>query len=110
MILFLSACLLAFISEANSSDKTPDALARAVDEFKIRTREVGMRSDSAPVAQTHAGPKMLWHGRLYENFRNDALDAIPHEVKDVLQLSKIDRNLGEWRSTPRSQPPGRAVG
>lgn len=22
-----------------------------------------------------------WHGRIYENFRNDALDAVPHEIR-----------------------------
>jgi hypothetical protein len=100
MILFLSACLVAFAPEWDSSDKTPDALARAVDEFKIQTRELGMRSDSAPVAQTHTRPKMLWHGRLYENFRNDALDAIPHEVKQngsqnaILRRNQFGFNIG----------------
>jgi hypothetical protein len=46
----------------------------------VLTREWGMRPGSPPTAQEHRGRKMLWHGRLYENFRNDILDAIPHEV------------------------------
>jgi len=36
---------------------------------------------------------MLWHGRVYENFRNDVLDAIPHEVKQNGQnISPLRRN------------------
>ena len=58
----------------------PDALSRAAEEFKVLTREEGMRPESPPNVQKH-GPKMLWHGRVYENFRNDILDAIPHEVR-----------------------------
>lgn len=38
-----------------------------------------MRADS-PVAATKHSPVLLWHGRLFENFRNDILDAVPHEV------------------------------
>src|ERR1039458_1382650 len=36
---------------------------------------------------------MVWHGRVYENFRNDVLDAIPHEVKQNGRLlSPLRRN------------------
>jgi hypothetical protein len=55
-------------------------LSRATEEFKVLTSKWGMRPDSPPSAQRHFGPKMLWHGRVYEYFRNDSLDAIPHEV------------------------------
>lgn len=55
-------------------------MTRAADEFKILTRDLGMRPDSPAAAQKQA-PRLLWHGRVYENFRNDMLDAIPHEVK-----------------------------
>jgi hypothetical protein len=40
-----------------------------------------MRPDSSPSAQAQQKRKLLWHGPVYENFRNDVLDAIPHEVK-----------------------------
>ena len=56
-----------------------DPLSRAADEFKALTGEWGMRPDSPPATQK-TGPKLLWHGRVYENFRNDILDAVPHEV------------------------------
>jgi len=59
----------------------PGPLTRAAEEFKVLTREGGMRPDSPPTAQEHHGAKLLWHGRVYENFRNDIIDAIPHEVK-----------------------------
>jgi hypothetical protein len=55
-------------------------LARAAQEFKVLTGKWGMRPNSPPSAQRHFGPRMLWHGRVYEYFRNDVLDAIPHEV------------------------------
>ncbi|MCL5004950.1 MAG: hypothetical protein M1404_00300 [Acidobacteria bacterium] len=59
----------------------PVPLVRATEEFKFLTRQWGMRPNSPPSARRHLGPKMLWHGRVYEYFRNDVLDAIPHEVK-----------------------------
>jgi hypothetical protein len=63
-----------------SSAKQPSPLSQAADEFKILTRDLGMRPESPPSTQQHHGAKMLWHGRIYENFRNNILDAIPHEV------------------------------
>ncbi len=52
---------------------------RAVDEFKQQTANLGLRADSATPAKTKS-PLLDWHGRLYENFRNDLLDAVPHEI------------------------------
>ena len=52
-----------------------------------------MRPESPPNAQEHHGSKMRWHGRIYENFRNDVLDAIPHEVKQNGEsISPLRRN------------------
>ncbi len=61
------------------SEATP--LSRATDEFKVLTRKWGMRPNSPASARLRYGPKLHWHGRVYEYFRNDVLDAIPHEVK-----------------------------
>lgn len=86
---------------ANDGPSRPaDALSRAAEEFKALTRKEGMRPDSPITAQQHSGPKMLWHGRVYENFRNDFLDAIPHEV----------RQNGEDKSTLRRNQFGFNVG
>jgi hypothetical protein len=64
--------------EASSTVTAP--LSRATEEFKVLTGKWGMRPGSPPSAQKHFGPRMRWHGRVYEYFRNDSLDAIPHEV------------------------------
>ncbi|MEJ2010082.1 MAG: hypothetical protein P8Z30_18325 [Acidobacteriota bacterium] len=55
-------------------------LSRATEEFKVLTAKWGMRPNSPASARLHYGRKLHWHGRVYEYFRNDALDAIPHEV------------------------------
>ena len=79
--------------DAKSTAPQADPLDRAVEEFKVLTREWGMRPDSPPVAKVQRGPRMLWHGRIYENIRNDILDAIPHEVKQNGQdQSPLRRN------------------
>jgi hypothetical protein len=67
--------------EGKSSSQQVPPLTRAVDEFKVLTRDLGMRPGSPATAQKNHGPKMLWHGRVYENLRNDILDAIPHQVR-----------------------------
>jgi hypothetical protein len=68
-------------------------LTRAAEEFKVLTRDWGMRPGSPPTAQAPRARKMLWHGRVYENFRNDILDAIPHQVKQNGEsVSPLRRN------------------
>jgi hypothetical protein len=69
------------MQETKSPSPQSNPLTRAAEEFKILTRDLGMRPGSPPAAQAHRGRKMLWHGRVYENLRNDVLDAIPHQVK-----------------------------
>ena len=79
--------------EPKSTAQHAEPLDRAVEEFKVLTREWGMRPESPPVARIQRGPRMLWHGRVYENLRNDILDAIPHEVKQNGQdQSPLRRN------------------
>ena len=79
--------------EGKPPPQQPDPLTRAAEEFKVLTRDLGMRPGSPPTAQEHHGPKMLWHGRVYENFRNDILDAIPHQVKQNGEsISPLRRN------------------
>jgi hypothetical protein len=81
------------MGSSTTSSKQPSALSQAADEFKVLTRDLGMRPESPPNAQERHGPKMRWHGRLYENFRNDVLDAIPHEVKQNGEsVSPLRRN------------------
>ncbi len=74
-------------------------LTKAVEEFKIVTRELGLRPDS-PRKQAQAGPRWKWHGRIFENLRNDVLDAVPHEItqggtsKSLLRRNQYGFNIG----------------
>jgi len=81
------------MGSGTTPSKQPSPLSQAADEFKVLTRDLGMRPESPPNAQEHHGPKMRWHGRLFENFRNNVLDAIPHEVKQNGEsVSPLRRN------------------
>lgn len=64
-----------------AQDAPPGELERAVEEFRTRTRELGIRPDSPPRAARQRSTLRDWHGRIYENLRNDALDAVPHEIR-----------------------------
>ena len=78
---------------AEDKESPPSTLSQAAEEFKILTRNSGMRPESPPQGPQHHGRKMLWHGRLYENFRNDVLDAIPHQVRQNGEsVSPLRRN------------------
>ncbi len=85
LALSLALCLHSIPAAADGGEPRPvqsqDPLTRAAAEFKTLTRDLGMRPESPPGAQEKRGPRMQWHGRVFENFRNDALDAIPHEVR-----------------------------
>lgn len=72
----------------------PSPLEQGAEEFKDLTRTLGMRASKSPVITPSHKRKLLWHGRIYEFFRNDALDAIPHQVKQNGQTkSPLRRNL-----------------
>lgn len=89
---------LAALAGAQSS---PSEMQKAIDEFKTITRELGLRPDSPKKAGRRNGSaKAAWHGRLFENFRNDFLDAVPHEVRQV----------GETKSTLRRNQFGFNIG
>ena len=72
----LGVCLMAAVSAFPQTN----GVERAIDEFKRQTADLGLRPDSPVVAAKAQSPLREWHGRLYENFRNDALDAVPHEI------------------------------
>jgi hypothetical protein len=105
----LFVLLCATVSLGQSQTHTPQPgtgvsaetaeLQAAADEFKIATRVLGYRLDS-PKKASGTGVKLSsFHGRLYENFRNDILDAVPHEItqnggtKDLLRRNQFGFNL-----------------
>ena len=59
----------------------PNEVQRAIDEFKIQTANLGLRADSVVQVEQTRSVLRDWHGRLYENFRNDFMDAVPHEIR-----------------------------
>src|SRR6266404_73585 len=73
--------LAATYARAQEQPKKPTELQRAIDEFKIQTTNLGLRGDSAAKNARKQNPILEWHGRLYENLRNDFLDAVPHEIR-----------------------------
>lgn len=93
LLVFVLSADVCALAGSTSTPKQSGPLSQAADEFKVLTRDMGMRPESPPTAQEHHGPKMRWHGRLYENFRNDVLDAIPHEViQNGESVSPLRRN------------------
>ncbi len=67
--------------ESQKASTQASPLSRATQEFKVLTYKWGMRPNSPASARRRFGPKLRWHGRVFEYFRNDILDAIPHQVK-----------------------------
>jgi len=73
----LVVCL--FVASLPGAEPSGD-IQRAIEEFKTQTASLGLRADTPLVAVHVQSPLSEWHGRLYENFRNDFLDAVPHEI------------------------------
>ena len=56
---------------------------QAVQAFRLITGTAGLRPGAASDPQravAAGGRSSSWHGRVFEYLRNDALDAVPHEV------------------------------
>ncbi len=87
-------------------------MEKGIEEFKIQTRNLGLRPDS-PVKSRKNGVKTAWHGRIYENFRNDVLDAVPHQVvqgggsKALLRRNQFGFNVSGPVVIPRLYNGGR---
>jgi hypothetical protein len=81
-----------------AAPRIPD-LQRAADEFRIQTRNLGLRPDSPAAAKSRTRTAAKWHGRIFENLRNDILDAVPHEIrqrgsgKNLLRRNQFGFNL-----------------
>ncbi len=81
-------------------------LRRAAEEFKVQTRNLGLRQDAPRRGRTGAR-NVQFHGRLFHNFRNDFLDATPHDVrqrggdKNILRRNQFGFNLSGPLVVPR---------
>jgi hypothetical protein len=92
--------LLAATDDATvPASHSDDALEHALREFKSETEALGIRQISLSESAQPGGTKPAWHGRIFENFRNDALDAVPHEIrqrgqdKSLLQRNQFGFNV-----------------
>ena len=63
-----------------ASDEEPRTVAidEAIQVFRQATEQQGLRG--GPRAARSGPSGLLWHGRVYEYLRNNALDATPHEI------------------------------
>ncbi|MBV6433444.1 MAG: hypothetical protein IANPNBLG_03622 [Bryobacteraceae bacterium] len=99
--------LLTWAWVAQAQTKTSPELQKAIDEFRLQTRNLGLREDSAVKTNGNGSKKPRWHGRVFENFRNDFLDAVPHEVaqrggrKNILRRSQFGFNVAGPVVLPR---------
>lgn len=106
----LSAAIVYFaviVGAQENRVQNASPIQRAIDEFKIRTKDLGLRADSPAKTRSNAGAGPAWHGRIYENLRNDAFDAMRHEIrqrggaKHVLRRNQFGFNVGGPLVIPR---------
>lgn len=90
-------------------------LQKAVEEFKIQTRNLGLRADSPDSTRRRAANRPKYRGRFFENFRNDFLDATPHELrqrgsdKNLLRRNQFGFNLAGPVVIPKLYDGGRST-
>ncbi len=101
-----AAFSFALCSGADTPQSAVPDLRRAAEEFKVQTRNLGLRQDAPRRARTGAR-SVQFHGRLFHNFRNDFLDATPHDVrqrggdKNILRRNQFGFNLSGPLVVPR---------
>ena len=92
---------------ALAQQQAPSEIQKAVEEFRTRTRALGVRADSPRRSGRSIQGRTAWHGRVFENFRNDLLDAVPHEIrqrggsKSLLRRNQFGFNLSGPVYIPR---------
>ncbi|MBI3665271.1 MAG: hypothetical protein HY236_03450, partial [Acidobacteria bacterium] len=102
----LVVCLAGLVCAQQKTQPPASEIDKAVEEFKVQTRNLGLRPESPRPAAAN-GVVSHWHGRVYENFRNDSLDAIPHEIrqrggsKALLQRNQFGFNVSGPVVIPR---------
>ncbi len=105
-LVFSAAFSFALCSGADAPQSAVSDLRRAAEEFKVQTRNLGLRQDAPRRGQAGAR-SVKFHGRLFHNFRNDFLDATPHDVrqrggdKNILRRNQFGFNLSGPLVVPR---------
>ncbi|MBI4874145.1 MAG: hypothetical protein HY822_05880 [Acidobacteria bacterium] len=92
-------CGLLLTGSLLAQQQPQSEIQKALDEFRVQTRNLGLRADSPAKGRRNGGSRAAWHGRLFENFRNDFLDAVPHEIsqrggsKSLLRRNQFGFNV-----------------
>lgn len=74
------APLLAIAQRPPGNRPASAALLRALEEFRLQTANLSSSPTEQGANQRRTAGKAAFHGNLYENIRNDFLDANPHEI------------------------------
>lgn len=87
------------VGTASPAPSVPIELRKAIREYRAQIQRITL---DYPGGETGAGSRRIsrdYRGNLYQYFRNDALDALPHEVrqangtKSVLRRNQFGFNL-----------------
>ncbi|HEY3444175.1 MAG TPA: hypothetical protein VGK29_25720 [Paludibaculum sp.] len=114
-ILILIASLWGVVCLHAQTPRPASEVQRAAEEFKVLTRDLGLREDSPAKAAKGQSRKNSFHGRLFENFRNDILDAVPHEIvqrggtKNLLRRNQFGFNVSGPVVIPKVYNGGRST-
>jgi hypothetical protein len=109
------AALTVLLGVASANAQKVSEMQRALEEFKAQTRNLGLRADSPASARRKSANRPKFHGRLFENFRNDILDATPHEIrqrgssKSLLRRNQFGFNLAGPLIIPKLYDHGRST-
>jgi hypothetical protein len=102
-----------YVPAQESARSSTSEIQRAIEEFKRQTKTLGLRPDAPVKNGERAGVRSAWHGRVYENFRNDVLDAVRHEIrqrggaKNVLRRNQFGFNVAGPLVIPKLYNRGR---
>ncbi|MBN8731643.1 MAG: hypothetical protein J0L64_13960 [Acidobacteria bacterium] len=100
---------------ARTAPAAADELQKAVEEFRVQATRLGLTEGPATAQRRDTKGKSRWHGRLFENLRNDFLDAVPHEVaqrggsKNILRRNQFGFNVSGPVLIPKLYDGGRAT-
>lgn len=108
-------CAGAALAQPGPAGQSASEMERAIEEFKIRMRDLDLPARNVARNDQTAAPRREFHGRLYEYFRNDFLDAVPHEVlqrggnKSVLRRNQFGLSVSGPVVIPGAWPRGRGT-
>jgi hypothetical protein len=94
-------------SASSGNQAIQEQLEKALEEFKVQAERVITAAAVAPNGKNSRPTIRSYRGNFYEYLRNDALDALPHEVrqangtKSVLRRNQFGFNLTGPVKIPR---------